>query len=206
MTWPVTLKLDSTAYPLSVVQRAAYSLADTVAIQVGIETNQISLTAHPAEARLTLSPEQAHSLILQHLNDFALRDHINRETAGYVAWQRAAREAIGNPALARLLEQLPTPVAAQQLSSEPPPLMMTRVKSRKGLLNFLSTFTTFGMPLDITVTSLRIEHLIPADPRTWSVMSEAYAAAGSAFSAATAFLGHPFDARPAQGARDCVDH
>lgn len=25
MTWPVTLKLDSAAYPLSVVQRAAYS-------------------------------------------------------------------------------------------------------------------------------------------------------------------------------------
>ena len=82
MTWPVTLKLDSAAYPLSVVQRAAYSLADTVAIHTGIEANQISLTAHPAEARLTLSPEQAHSLILQHLNDFALRDHINRETAG----------------------------------------------------------------------------------------------------------------------------
>lgn len=82
MTWPVTLKLDSAAYPLSVVQRAAYSLANTVAIQVGIDANQLSLTAHPAEARLTLSPEQAHSLILQHLNDFALRDHINRETAG----------------------------------------------------------------------------------------------------------------------------
>ena len=25
MTWPVTLKLDSAAYPLSVVRRAAYS-------------------------------------------------------------------------------------------------------------------------------------------------------------------------------------
>lgn len=47
MTWAVTLKLDSSAYPLSVVQRAAYSLADTVAIQVGIEINEISLTAPP---------------------------------------------------------------------------------------------------------------------------------------------------------------
>lgn len=55
MTWQVTLKLDSAAYPLSIVQRTAYSLADTVAIQVGIETNQISLTAYPAEAKLTLS-------------------------------------------------------------------------------------------------------------------------------------------------------
>lgn len=93
MTWPVTLKLDSAAYSLSVVQRVAYSLADIVAIQVGIEANQISLTAHPAEVRLTLSPEQAHSLILQQLNDFALRDHINRETAGL-------REVLARAALA----------------------------------------------------------------------------------------------------------
>lgn len=93
MTWPVTLKLDNTAYPLNVVQRAAYSLADTVAIQVASEANQINLTAHPAEVTLTLSPEQAHSLILQHLNDFALRDHINRETAGL-------REILARAALA----------------------------------------------------------------------------------------------------------
>lgn len=93
MTWPVTLKLDSAAYLLSVVQRTAYSLADAVAIQVGIEATQISLTARPAEARLTLSPEQARSLILQHLNDFALRDHINHETAGL-------REVLARAALA----------------------------------------------------------------------------------------------------------
>lgn len=93
MTWPVTLKLDSAAYPLSVVQRAAYSLADTVAIQVNIEANQTNLTVHPAEGRLTLSPEQGHSLILRHLNNFALRDHINRETAGL-------REILARAALA----------------------------------------------------------------------------------------------------------
>lgn len=93
MTWPVTLKLDSAAYSLSVVQRAAYSLADTVSIQVGIEDSQISLTAFPAEAMLTISPELANSLILRHLNDFALRDHIARETAGL-------REVLARAALA----------------------------------------------------------------------------------------------------------
>ncbi|AJO78873.1 His-Xaa-Ser system protein HxsD [Pseudomonas sp. MRSN 12121] len=93
MTWPVTLKIDSAAYPLSVVQRAAYSLADTVAIQIAIEANQIRLTAFPAEAILPLSPEQANLQILQHLNDFALRDHIDRETAGL-------REVLARAALA----------------------------------------------------------------------------------------------------------
>lgn len=82
MTWPVMLKLDSTAYPLSVVQRAVYSLADRLSIQIGIESSNISLTAHPADGRLTLSPMHAYTLLLQNLNDFALRDHIERETAG----------------------------------------------------------------------------------------------------------------------------
>lgn len=82
MTWPVTLKLDSAAYNLSVVQRTAYSLADTVAIQISLEADQIILTAFPAEAKLTLSLNQAHLLILQYLNDFALRDHISSETSG----------------------------------------------------------------------------------------------------------------------------
>lgn len=38
----------------------------------------------------------------------------------------------------------------------------------------MSTFTTFGMPLNITMESLRFEHLIPADARTWEVMGQAY--------------------------------
>ncbi|MNN91179.1 hypothetical protein D3C81_2092520 [compost metagenome] len=52
--------------------------------------------------------------------------------------------------------------------------MLTRVHSKQGELAFLSTFTTFGMPLDITVASLRIEHLIPADTQTWKTMTAAY--------------------------------
>lgn len=120
----------------------------------------------------------------------------NAEEIRHVAWQRAAREALENPALARLLAQWPAPPAAQPLNSEPPPLIMTRVNSHRGLLNFMSTFTTFGMPLDITVTSLRIEHLIPADAHTWNVMSKAYAEAGSTFSPTPVFWDQPLDAHP----------
>ncbi|MEG0636242.1 MAG: transcriptional regulator, partial [Pseudomonas sp.] len=60
------------------------------------------------------------------------------------------------------------------LANQLPPLVLTRVNSRHGELDFMSTFTTFGMPQDITVTSLRIEHLIPANPHTWQVMTAAY--------------------------------
>lgn len=82
MAWPVTLSLSITAYPLNVVQRAAYSLAETLAIQVNVELEHIDIVIFPAQANLTLSEGQARALTLQHLNDFALRNHINLETAG----------------------------------------------------------------------------------------------------------------------------
>ncbi|NER61382.1 helix-turn-helix transcriptional regulator [Pseudomonas sp. MAFF212428] len=103
-----------------------------------------------------------------------LGDHlVNAQQVRAVAWQRAAREATGNPALASRLQNLPCP-AELPLEQAPAPLLLTCVRSQQGELRFLSTFTTFGMPLDITVASLRIEHLIPADTHTWQVMTAAY--------------------------------
>ncbi|KTC39182.1 Cro/Cl family transcriptional regulator [Pseudomonas sp. ABAC61] len=104
---------------------------------------------------------------------------INAEQMRQVAWQRAAREAGEVPGLAALLARLPVPQATEpaELST---PLLLTRVHGPAGELRFLSTFTTFGMPQDITVASLRIEHLIPADEVTWQALTRACAeAAGS---------------------------
>ena len=91
-----------------------------------------------------------------------------------IAPARASREALDNPSLATVLASLPTPEPTV-LANELPPLMTTRIDSPEGELSFLSTFTTFGMPQDITVASLRIEHLIPAEPHTWNVMTRLYA-------------------------------
>ncbi|WP_122667196.1 helix-turn-helix domain-containing protein [Pseudomonas viridiflava] len=104
-----------------------------------------------------------------------LGDHlINVEEIRLVAWQRAARESLSNLKLAGLLKSLPVPSGSSALTNEPPPLLFTRLNSRQGELKFMSTFTTFGMPLDVTMESLRIEHLIPADTKTWNVMTQAY--------------------------------
>lgn len=104
-----------------------------------------------------------------------LGDHlVNADEIRAVAWQRAAREAVSNPSLAQLLRNLPRP-AGQPDNDVLSPVVLTRVISQQGqALTFLSTFTTFGMPLDITVASLRIEHLIPADAETWATMKLAY--------------------------------
>ncbi|WP_064617064.1 helix-turn-helix domain-containing protein [Pseudomonas sp. GR 6-02] len=98
---------------------------------------------------------------------------VNVEEIRAIAWQRAAREATSNPDLARLLQDVPKPTE-MPVDAPPSPLILTRVRTENGELRFLSTFTTFGMPLDITVASLRIEHLIPADAPTWQRMKSAY--------------------------------
>jgi hypothetical protein len=124
-----------------------------------------------------IKPEAADglNLLVTLLQPGGLGDHlINAEEIRTIARQRATREALGNAELARLLDSLPAPQSTEALVNEPPPLVLTRVNSREGELNFMSTFTTFGMPQDITVTSLRIEHLIPADAQTWQVMTAAY--------------------------------
>lgn len=115
------------------------------------------------------------NLLVTLLQPGGLGDHLsNAEEIRLVAWQRASREALNNPALAEILKCLPAPYSAAALVNELPPLLLTRVESPQGELKFMSTFTTFGMPLDITMSSLRIEHLIPADAKTWEVMTKAY--------------------------------
>jgi transcriptional regulator with XRE-family HTH domain len=115
------------------------------------------------------------NLLTTLLHAGGLGDHlINAEEIRTLAWQRATREALDNPALAAVLASLPAP-ARTELPNDMPPLVLTRIRSTRGELNFLSTFTTFGMPQDITLTSLRIEHLIPADDLTWQVMRAAFA-------------------------------
>ncbi|MFJ4346231.1 helix-turn-helix domain-containing protein [Pseudomonas sp. NPDC089401] len=97
----------------------------------------------------------------------------NAQEIRAVAWQRAAREAGSNPALAERLRNLSAPGESLH-TTHSGPVLLTRVNTSEGELRFLSTFTTFGMPLDITVQSLRIEHLIPADETTWQRMRTAF--------------------------------
>ncbi|QXI44982.1 helix-turn-helix transcriptional regulator [Pseudomonas wayambapalatensis] len=126
-----------------------------------------------ALASVAVNQQTGFNLLDTLLRPGGLGDHlINADEIRAIAWQRAAREAIGNPQLARLLQGLPTPPSLS-LPPSPSPVVLTRVRTLQGELRFLSTFTTFGMPLDITVASLRIEHLIPADSQTWQVMTQA---------------------------------
>lgn len=98
MMWPLVMRLDHSAYPLSVVQRAAYSLADSLVVEVSLDPGHICISVVPAKDGLVLSMERARALVLQNLNDFALRDQVNRETSGLrEVLARAALSGCGLP-------------------------------------------------------------------------------------------------------------
>jgi hypothetical protein len=87
----------------------------------------------------------------------------------------AQREAAHLPALRALVEEL-RPLARRVAPGVPgpdAPILLTRLRSPAGELRFFSTFTTFGAPLDVTLASLRVEHLFPADQATRRVMEAA---------------------------------
>ena len=88
MGWVVTISVDSVIYPLSVVQRTAYALAQKLMIQIRQTESLIHLDAGPTllaggtGSGSVTSAQQAQELILRSLNDFALRAQIQHETSG----------------------------------------------------------------------------------------------------------------------------
>jgi len=93
---------------------------------------------------------------------------INADEVCGSVWRRAEREAPHVEGLAALLDELRphAPPARDAGPAADTPLLFTRIRSAAGELRFFSAFTTFGAPLDVTIASLRIEHLFPADDAT----------------------------------------
>ncbi|MDR7335694.1 helix-turn-helix domain-containing protein [Roseateles asaccharophilus] len=91
-------------------------------------------------------------------------------------WARASREAEHLPRLRKLLDEL-RPTLQPWTAGEPAgnlPVLAFRLRAADGrTLSFFSTVTSFGTPLDITLASLKVEHLFPTD----DVTREALAAA-----------------------------
>jgi len=79
---------------------------------------------------------------------------------------RARREALQVPALAARLRGLLPGLPAWPAPAAQTPLLLTRLRSRVGELCLFSMFSSFGAPSDVTLASLRIEHLFAADAAT----------------------------------------
>jgi transcriptional regulator with XRE-family HTH domain len=79
---------------------------------------------------------------------------------------RARREAMHVPALAERLQRIGKDLPAWPAPASQTPLLLTRLRSEAGELRLFSMFSSFGSPLDVTLASLRIEHLFAADAAT----------------------------------------
>jgi len=89
-------------------------------------------------------------------------------------WSRASREAEHLPRLRTLLDEL-RPALKPWGKVEPTglPVLALRLRAADGrVLSFFSAFTSFGTPLDITLASLKVEHLFPADEATRASLAD----------------------------------
>lgn len=104
---------------------------------------------------------------------------INAAELAPVVLQRAQAEATFNPALAARLQAMPAIRVPRSVTAEQPhepPLLLMQLRSSAGTLRFMSAFTTLASPLDVTLESLRMDHLLPADAGTRLALENALAA------------------------------
>jgi transcriptional regulator with XRE-family HTH domain len=90
---------------------------------------------------------------------------LRAEAAWLPVLQRHA-DAFEAQLLARLGRR-PAPLAGGPLA----PVLTTRFASAHGELAFFSLYATFGTPQDISLDSLKVEHLFPADDATRQVLA-----------------------------------
>jgi transcriptional regulator with XRE-family HTH domain len=116
--------------------------------------------------------------MLGHPEGFTKR-MVNLHEVGPAMLAHLRDEASVQPSLAPRVEAfaalLRTRLGAQSLHAgwqrPTAPVLTTRFDTQHGELAFFSMFTTFGTPQDITLASLRVEHMFAADEATRAVVS-----------------------------------
>lgn len=106
-----------------------------------------------------------------------LKPVINLGEVGPVLLARLRQEAVAQPAIAprveTFAERLRDRLGTSNLQPSAPanaPVLTSRYATPHGELAFFAMFTTFGSPQDITLASLRVEHLFAADAATRAVL------------------------------------
>jgi transcriptional regulator with XRE-family HTH domain len=94
----------------------------------------------------------------------------NLPEAAAVLLGQLRHEAVSHPALQERVELVSAIAARFDPGAGFPPTLSTRYASRYGELAFLSMFTTFGTPHSVTLESLRVELMFPADEETRALL------------------------------------
>jgi transcriptional regulator with XRE-family HTH domain len=138
---------------------SAMLIPDLAAAMQSSGINMLDVLIHPEGfTKHLLNIEEVGPKFLDHLREEAL---LNPSLGAKV--QKFARLVES-----RVLRKPGNPSSNRELS----PLLISRFKTDHGELAFFSMFTTFGRPQDVTLASLRVEHLFAADERTKRVLTE----------------------------------
>jgi transcriptional regulator with XRE-family HTH domain len=131
----------------------------TAELPEGTPVNMLDLLAHPEGfCRHIVNLREVGTAMLTHLHHDALAlPALAPKVAAVVAM---VQSRIGPGAKQN---SMPRPSA---------PILTTRFATTFGELAFFSMYTTFGTPHDITLASLRIEHMFAADDATRAVLRE----------------------------------
>jgi transcriptional regulator with XRE-family HTH domain len=155
-------------YPAILVDRHWDLVASNRAAAVFTEDVAPVLLEPPVNVlRLTLHPE---GLAPRIRNLTAWADHI----LGRIRQQTLVST---DPRTAELAEELRGYVEQLGISHEPPaeaPLPFAvpmLLQARRGELSLVATLATFGTPLDVTLSELRLEAFLPADARTADLLA-----------------------------------
>ena len=124
--------------------------------------------------------------LLLHAEGFT-RHMVNLHEVGPALLAHLRQDAAVQPQLTRKVEDFAA-LLRDRLGEEQsqagwsppgPPVLTSRFSTAHGELAFFSMFTTFGTPQNITLASLRVEHMFAADEATRAVLEAQVPAAGS---------------------------
>lgn len=164
---PLPAMVMDAAWNVLQMNRGALWLATTLmpwmaALPPGQPINMLDAMLHPeGMMRHITNLEEVAPALLAHLRDDA----------------RVMAQL--QPRVEQLAEQLQTRLGQRALTPWPrqmAPVLTTRFATAHGELAFFSMFSTFGTPQDITLASLRVEHLFAADAATRAVLDAHVAA------------------------------
>lgn len=115
-------------------------------------------------------PDGAHTAPQVNLLDLALGPLgaavTNLPEAAAVLLGQLRHEAVTRPALRERVDLVAAVAAQHDVGTTFPPVLVTRYATSRGEASFLSMFTTFGTPHSVSLESLRVELMFPADEAT----------------------------------------
>ena len=154
------------------------------ALVIGAQWDLLQLNSGAQWLAETLMPELfATPKISPNMLDLLLhpqglmRHVINREEVSADFLAQLSRDLVGQPELEAQMHALEKKFGLNQSSCIPvvsasSPLLTIRFMTAYGELAFFRMFSTFGSPRDITLDSMRVEHMFAADDHTRLVLEK----------------------------------